>query len=94
MSGIKSRETIVQRAMDDPEFLKRLLEDPTAAVQKEFNVEFPAGCKIEVHSDGADKAHFVLPIEEPGDEEIDEVTGGMVYEEWFLLHDFDYGHED
>ena len=55
------RSQIADRAASDAEFRARLLDDPKGAIGDELGVTLPDGFKVEVHEEGADVAHLVLP---------------------------------
>ena len=55
------RSQIADRAAADAEFRARLLDDPKGAIGDELGVTLPDGFKVEVHEEGADVAHIVLP---------------------------------
>lgn len=66
------------RSLTDPDFRKRVLEDPVAALRDDIGVHLPDGFKLHVHEDnGVDAAHIVLPpAAEMTAEELAEVAGG------------------
>ena len=55
------RAKIVDKAADDADFRARLLSDPKGAVEEELELSIPSGFTVEVHEDGGDTAHLVLP---------------------------------
>ena len=55
------RTHLADKAASDAEFRARLLDDPKGAIGDELGVTLPAGFKVEVHEEGADMAHLVLP---------------------------------
>ena len=55
------RMEILGKAADDADFRAKLLNDPNAAIADELGVTLPDGFKVEVHEEGADVAHLVLP---------------------------------
>lgn len=52
---------IIARGVADQEFRARLLADPRAAIREEFGVTIPERVMVEVHEDGGNVAHLVLP---------------------------------
>jgi hypothetical protein len=73
-------EQLLSRAERDPEFRKRLSEDPNSAIQDELGVELPPGLQLTVVQEGPNEAILVLPaVAEPGqlrDEELVGAAGG------------------
>ena len=55
------RMMVMDKAADDADFRAMLLSDPKAAISQELGVTLPAGFKVEVHEEGADVGHLVLP---------------------------------
>ena len=55
------RTHLADKAASDADFRARLLDDPEGAIGDELGVTLPAGFKVEVHEEGADVAHIVLP---------------------------------
>jgi hypothetical protein len=72
-------EQLLTRAERDPEFRKRLVDDPKSAVQDELGVEVPDNIQLRVVEEGANEAVLVLPRHlEPGqlrDEELAAAAG-------------------
>ena len=66
------------KALLEPEFRQRLLEDPMAALRDDVGVHLPDGFKLHVHEDnGVDAAHIVLPpASELTAEQMEEVAAG------------------
>ena len=57
---------IIMRACRDPEFRRRLLANPTAAVAEVLGREFPAGIEVRVVQEEANTVYLVLPPAEGG----------------------------
>ena len=55
------RARIIEKATNDADFRKMLLDDPNAAVTGELGVAIPDSLTIRVHEEDADSAHLVLP---------------------------------
>ena len=74
---------IVDKAMEDADFRARLLSDPKGAVEQELGVTIPASMSIEVHEEGAEAAHLVLPPDgRLSETEMETVAGAAaVYDE-------------
>ena len=73
------RAKVVGKATGDANFRAWLLRDPKAAIGAELGVSVPNSLTIEVHEDGADSAHLVLPpatrLSEP---DLRAVAGGSI----------------
>lgn len=72
---------VVDRAMTDPEFRARLVEDPKAAVAEVLGVELPEDVTITVVEQRPNEAVIVIPPERVGgdpvtDAELSSVSGG------------------
>ena len=72
------RRHIVEKAVEDEAFRARLLADPKAAIEEELGLTLPPGFAVEVHEEGADTAHLVLPPPRGAlsDEQLTRVAGG------------------
>ena len=73
------RAEIVARVWEDPEYKKRLLADPKAALA-EMGVEVPDSVDLKVVETTPSQSYFVLPPEPSSDlteEELEMVAGGM-----------------
>ena len=55
------RAKIVDKAAEDVDFRALLLSDPKSAVEQELGFAIPPGINVQVHEEGADTAHLVLP---------------------------------
>ena len=55
------RTRIIEKAVNDPDYREKLLDDPRAAVAGELGVSIPDGLTIHVHEEDAGDAHLVLP---------------------------------
>jgi len=54
---------LAARALRDPDFRERLLQDPKAAIEQEIGLRFPEGVEISVHEEKLNHLHVVLPID-------------------------------
>ena len=55
------RARVVEKAVADDGFRAQLMADPKAALQDALGVSIPDGFRVEVHEEGADVAHLVIP---------------------------------
>ena len=72
------RRRLVEKAVEDEAFRARLRADPKAAIEEELGLTQPPGLAVEVHEEGADTAHPVLPPPRGplSDEQLARVAGG------------------
>lgn len=72
------RAHLTERACEDIEFRKRLMEDPRAVVADEFGIEVPEVFDIKVHESNLTTLHLALP---PGpdldEEQLEAVAAGL-----------------
>ena len=61
LTAHEMRTRIIDKAVNDPDYRAKLLEDPNAAVGEELGVEIPSALSIHVHEESAADAHLVLP---------------------------------
>jgi hypothetical protein len=77
-------QQIVDRAMRDPDFRTRLLENPREAVLEALGTSIPAGTSIRVVEEQPGEVILVIPARsiEPGtglsDEDLEAAAGGIV----------------
>lgn len=68
LEGLQAQ--IVTRAEEDEDFRTRLLADPKAAILGAFGISIPESVNVEVHEDGSNIAHLVLPAVHLTEEEL------------------------
>jgi len=68
VSDVRSElhDRIVERALADPEFRRRLVEAPRDAVAAELGIELPRGLEVVVVEEHADLLAIVLPADVSG----------------------------
>ena len=77
------RAKIVNKATEDADFRARLLSDPKGAIGQELGVAIPESMSIEVHEDGGETAHLVLPPDSKLNEhDLGAVSGGYSWEDF------------
>lgn len=80
--GSDAQRQIIDRAMRDPAFRARLLENPEAAIEEELGGSISSSASIRVIEEQPGEVVLVLPARpmEPGatlsDEELERVAGG------------------
>ena len=73
----KLQEQVIARAVADQDFRARLLADPRAAIREEFGITLPERVSVEVHEDGGNISHLVLPAARLTEEELALVAAGQ-----------------
>lgn len=51
------------RALQDPDFRAKLLEDPKRTIEEEIDLHFPATLSIRIHEEKLNELHVVLPVD-------------------------------
>jgi hypothetical protein len=76
-------QKIIEKAMKDPDFRKKLLESPDSVLKKEYGITIPGSVKIKVVEEDPQTVYLVLPyLPAPGEEielteaETEAVSGG------------------
>ncbi len=75
---MKTREELITKATEDPEFREQLKADPRGTVEREFGVKVPDDVEITVLEESPKHAYIVLPMKasDLSPEELDAVAGG------------------
>lgn len=55
------RSQIIERAWIDPEFKKRLMSDPKAAIKEALGISLPESFKVRTVEESSDEFYLVLP---------------------------------
>ena len=81
MNKDQLQAAIFEKAISDSSFRAALAADPAKAIDKAFDVQFPAGVHVHVHTESASDVHFVVPAASGstglGDQDLDAVVGGV-----------------
>lgn len=65
------------RAITDPDFRQRMLDNPVSALREDVGLVLPDGFKLFIHEDnGVDEAHIVIPPTQFSAEEMAQVAAG------------------
>ncbi len=68
---------ILARAAEDDDFRNQLMDNASAAIASELNVEVPSELTINVHEDGRNVVNLVLPPKVELDQsQMDSIAGG------------------
>ena len=54
---------LAARALQDPDFREKLLEDPKQTIEEEIGLHFPVSLDVKVHEEKLNELHVVLPID-------------------------------
>jgi hypothetical protein len=54
---------LAERALQDPDFRAKLLEDPKRTIEEEIGLHFPSTLSIKVHEEKLNELHVVLPVD-------------------------------
>ena len=60
-ASTKHRAKLIEKALDDPAFRQRLIQDPRGAISSELGIEIPAGIEVKVVEETASTIYIVLP---------------------------------
>jgi len=73
-------QLLIEKAMKDPDFRKRLLENPKAVIEEEAGVKIPEGINVKVMEEDLGTVYLVLPFihAESNDTELNEADLDMV----------------
>ncbi len=82
------KQVLILKALKDPEFKKKLLEDPKKAIQEEFQITLPEDLKINVFENQEKTVNLVIPYAsgELSDEELENLAGAGALDDignWF-----------
>lgn len=85
--GNRDANQIIDKAMRDEAFRRRLLNDPKSALKNAFGIDVPAGVNVHIHEETPNDIHITLPpapqsgIRELSDAELESAVGGMMSRE-------------
>ena len=73
------KAALLAKATSDDAFRTRLVADPRATFEQEFDIAVPEGFSLHVHEETASSAHLVLPPADTGldPSEMRAVAGGF-----------------
>ena len=70
---------LIAKAQEDASFRESLLDEPSSALKKAFDIEIPDDFNVVVHEDDARTAHLVLPASaELTDAQLQQAAGGGI----------------
>jgi hypothetical protein len=79
----RDQNRIIEQAMRDENFRRRLLQNPEQALRETLGMSVPQGVKIHVYEDTPQDVHIVLPpaptggMQELSDADLETAVGGM-----------------
>ena len=72
------RRHLTEKACEDVEFRKQLVEDPKGTISEEFGIEVPESFNIKVHESDMNTLHLALPAgPELDEEQLEAVAAGL-----------------
>ncbi len=72
------RRHLTEKALEDIEFRKKLVENPKGAIADEFGVEVPDNFEIKVHESDMHTLHIALPVgPELDEEQLEMIAAGL-----------------
>ena len=85
-------QKLIEKALKDEAFRKLLIENPSAAIEQEFNIKLPESLKLKVLEEDAKTVFMVLPYipasgadMELTEAELESVSGGTA------INQYNYG---
>jgi hypothetical protein len=54
---------LAARAMQDPDFRDRLLQDPKRVIEEEIGLKFPEGLQVSVNEEKLNQLYVILPVD-------------------------------
>ncbi len=87
------QQHLIEKTMKDPDFRKRLLENPKAVIEDEIGVKIPGSVNIKIVEEDLKSVYLILPcIQAETDEteltesELDMVAGGEPFTGFSFCH--------
>ncbi len=72
---------IISKALKDPEFKKRLLQNPKKTIEAELKITLPSNIQLEVLEESEKKKYLILPNvsanSEIKEKELESISGGL-----------------
>ena len=83
MEANQIKAQVIARAWKDKEFKNRLLRNPKAVLEKEYNIKLPANVEFKIVEETSTTAYLTLPMQpddvapdQLSDAELENVAGG------------------
>jgi hypothetical protein len=76
---------VIARAMQDPDYKQRLMDDPRGVLAEALMVSIPDFVEVTVHEDSLTDVHLVLPapsVDALSDDDLELVAGGKCWDNW------------
>jgi len=54
---------LAARAVEDPDFRERLLQEPKRVIEQEIGLKFPEGLQVSVHEEKLNQLCVILPVD-------------------------------
>jgi len=68
---------LIAKADENADFRTRLVADPKSVILDEFGISVPEDFNVEVHEDGSNTVHLVLPSAPLSEEELALIAAGQ-----------------
>ncbi len=86
-------QSLIEKAMKDPDFRQRLLENPKAVIKEETGVEFPATVNLRILEEDPHTVYLILPFipsqlneNELDETELERIAGGGQFTGFSFCH--------
>jgi hypothetical protein len=70
-------QKLIEKALRDEAFKKLLIENPSAAIEKEFNIKMPQSIRLKVLEEDAKTVFMILPYTSGSGESIELTEGEL-----------------
>ncbi len=67
---------LMEKSSLDPEFRRKLTDDPRGVMQQEFGIEIPEDVDIHVHQSDMNTIHLSVPAAELAEEQLEAIAAG------------------
>ena len=81
-------QLLIEKAMKDPDFRRRLLENPQAVIKEGMGVEFPATVNLRILEDDPHTVYLILPFipSHLNETELERIVGGESFTGFSFCH--------
>jgi len=86
-------QQLIEKAMKDPDFRKRLIENPKAVIKEETGIDLPASINLKILEEDPQTVYLVLPHLNARDDEaeitnneLEKIVGGEVFTGFAFCH--------
>ena len=86
-------QSLIEKAMKDPDFRKRLIENPKTIIEEETGIEFPASVNLRILEEDPHTVYLILPFipsqlneNELDETELERIAGGKPFTGFSFCH--------